>query len=203
MLWSYHLPLKCIITLQKWISSSLKWTCNTTSICCLLCFSQRKTTCSPPHPAMGPRISEEGGVSVPLVWLAPSSTGSWRVKRRRRRPWGGNSSTSLWALVINITRRGASLSNWACSCWKSSLWLCRWIQHPAVMWLPFNPHHYHIMDVHLHKLYVWLYHNQIWDNVANVNWKTKKNAVFLTFTLPYTKFPCMNCIYRVFWTSWF
>ena len=142
-----HRSMATSVKFLQFLSSSLECIYDIILVACSLCVSQRRTACSPPHPVMG--LCTAVGVSVPLVWWAPISTSSWRVKRRR--PWGENSSTSSWARVTNITRRGASPSNWACSCSKLSLWLCRWIQHSAMMSLPFNPHQYHIMNEHVHK----------------------------------------------------
>lgn len=84
----------------------------------LFCISQRRTGSSPLWPPMGRGIYLGVGPPVPLVWWALSPSRS--RKKRRRRPWGGSSSTSSWALVTSIMLRAASLSNWACSCSKSS-----------------------------------------------------------------------------------
>lgn len=97
-----------------------------------LCISQRRTGSSPLWPPMGPGTFLGVGAPVPLFWWALNPTRS-RRKRRRRRPCGGSSSTSSWARVTSITPRGASLSNWACSCSKSSSWLCRWMQLLALI----------------------------------------------------------------------
>lgn len=74
---------------------------------------------------MGPGIRLKGGACVPA---ASTSSSDKTRERKRRKPWGGNWSTSSWARVTSITLRAASRSSWACSCWKSSLWLYRWAE---------------------------------------------------------------------------